>query len=258
MQMRTNMMGRLAGAGIALLCSTCIANAAEVKVLTAGALQVAMRSLAADFEKQTGNHVTIKPTNPALVEKELAAANYDVIAAATPTIAEFDESGRLQAGTRNVIARTGIGIAIKQGAPKPDVSTVTAFKKAVHDAKSIVYSDPSTPNASGPNTQHILTNAGLLDEVKKKGKQEGLAQGREAIARGEFEMGFFNVSEAGAPGVELAGPVPAPLQQYINYDAAVLRSAPDKDAGAAFVKFISSRAAGANWKAAGLDQLNPH
>src|SRR5579872_3846660 len=155
-----------------------------------------MRSLAADFEKQTGNHVTIKPTNPALVEKELAAGNYDVIAAATPTIAEFDESGRLQAGTRNAIARTGIGIAIKQGARKPDLSTVTAFKKAVHDAKSIVYSDPSTPNASGPNTQHILTNAGLLDEVKKKGKQEGLAQGREAIARGEFEMGFFNVSEA--------------------------------------------------------------
>lgn len=256
--MRANMTGRLAGAGIALLCSTCLANAAEVHLLTAGALQVAMRSLAADFEKQTGNHVTIMPVNPALVEKELAAGHYDVIAAATPTIAEFNESGRLQAGTRNAIARTGIGIAIKQGAPKPDLSTVTAFKKAVHDAKSIIYTDPSTPNASGANTEHILTNAGLLDEVKKKGKQEGLAQGRESIAKGEFEIGFFNVSEARAPGVELAGPVPAALQQYINYDAAVLKAAPDKDAGAAFVRFISSRAAGTNWKAAGLDQLNPH
>lgn len=256
--MRASMMGRLTAAGIALLGSTCVANAAEVKLLTAGALQVAMRDLAADFEKQTGNHVTVMPVNPALVEKELASGNYDVIAAATPTIAEFNDGGRLQAGTRSAIARTGIGIAIKQGAPKPDLSTVTAFKKAVHDAKSIIYTDPSTPNASGANTQHILTNAGLLDEVKKKGKQEGLAQGRESIAKGESQMGFFNVSETRAPGVELAGPVPAALQQYIDYDAAVLKSAPDKDAGAAFVKFISSRAANARWKAAGLDQLNPH
>jgi molybdate transport system substrate-binding protein len=254
--MRANMTGRLPSAGIALLCSTCIANAAEVKVLTAGALQVAMRSLAADFEKQTGNHVTIMPVNPALVEKELAGGNYDVIAAATPTIAEFDEGGRLQAGTRNAVARTGIGIAIKQGAPKPDLSTVTAFKKAVHDAKSIIYTDPSTPNASGANTQHILTNAGLLDEVKKKGKQEGLAQGRESIAKGEYQMGFFNVSEALAPGVELAGPVPAPLQQYIAYDAAVLKAAPDRAEAEAFVKFINSKAAGEHWKAAGLEQLN--
>lgn len=244
-------------AGIAFLCSTAFADAAEVKVLTAGALQVAMRSLAADFEKQTGNQVTITPTNPANVEKELAATQYDVIAAATPTIAEIDESGRLQTGTRNQVARTGIGIAIRQGAPKPDLSSVTAFKKAVHDAKSIIYTDPSTPNASGANTQHILTNAGLLEEVKKKGKQEALAQGRESIAKGEYQMGFFNVSEALAPGVELAGPVPAPLQQYIAYDAAVLKTAPDRDAAAAFVKFIASGKAGANWKAAGLDQLNP-
>ncbi len=247
----------LAGAGLALLCSTTLVNAAEVKLLTAGALQVAMRSLAQDFEKQTGNHVTVTATNPANVEKELASGGYDVIAAATPTLAELDEGGRLQTGSRNQIARTGIGIAIKQGAPKPDLSTVTAFKKAVRDAKNIIYTDPATPNASGANTQHILTNAGLLDEVKRKGLQDGLGTGKERIAKGEYQMGFFNVSEALAPGVELAGPVPAPLQQYIAYDAAVLKSAPDKDGAAAFVKFIASKGETARWKSAGLEQLNP-
>jgi len=247
---------RLAAASIAILCSTSLVQAAEVKVLTAGALQVAMRSLAEDFNRQTGNHVTITPTNPANVEKELAGGQYDVIAAATPTIAEFDESGKLQAGTRSQVARTGIGIAIKQGAPKPDLSTVSAFKKAVMGAKNIIYTDPTTPNASGANTQHILTNAGLLDTVKRKGLQDGLATGREKIAKGEYQMGFFNVSEALAPGVELAGPVPAPLQQYIAYDVAVLKTAPAKTEGAAFAKFIASKAAGERWKAAGLEQLN--
>jgi molybdate transport system substrate-binding protein len=249
---------RLTATAIALVCSTTIVHAAEVKVLTAGALQVAMRSLATDFERQTGNLVTITSTNPANVDKEMAATQFDVIAAARPTMAELDESGRLQSGTRDLIARTGIGIAIKKGARKPDLSTVSAFKKAVHDAKSIIYTDPSTPNASGPNTQHILTNAGLLDEVKRKGTQEGLGPGREKIAKGEAEMGFFNVSEALAPGVELAGLVPAPLQQYIAYDAAVLKTAPDKTGAEAFVKFINSKAAGERWKAAGLEQLNVH
>jgi molybdate transport system substrate-binding protein len=246
---------QLAAASFAILLSTTLVQAAEVKVLTAGALQVAMRSLAEDFNRQTGNHVTITPTNPANVEKELAGGQFDIVAAATPTIAEFDEGGRLQVGTRSQVARTGIGIAIKQGAPKPDLSTVTAFKKAVMNAKNIIYSDPSTPNASGANTQHILTNAGLLEMVKRKGLQEGLGPGRERIAKGEYEMGFFNVSEARAPGVELAGPVPAPLQQYIAYDVAVLKTAPAKTEAAAFAKFIESKAAGERWKSAGLEQL---
>jgi 2,4-dienoyl-CoA reductase-like NADH-dependent reductase (Old Yellow Enzyme family) len=87
---------RLVATAVALVYSSAIANAAEVKVLTAGALQVAMRSLAADFERQTGNHVTVTATNPANVEKDLAAGQFDVIAAARPTTAELDESGRLQ------------------------------------------------------------------------------------------------------------------------------------------------------------------
>ena len=244
------------GAGIALFLSTAMVQAAEVKVLIAGALQNAMRPLAADFEKQTGNKVTIVSVNPALVAKELAGGQFDVIASAVPSMAEFDETGKLQPGSRMPIARGGIGIAIKEGAPKPDLSTIAAFKKAVMDAKNIIYTDPTTPNASGGNTQHILANAELLDLVKKKGLQEGLAPGRERIAKGEYEMGFFNVSEAVAPGVVLAGPVPAPLQMYLYYDVAVLKSAAAKTEAGKFAKFIVARPAAARWAAGGLEPFS--
>ena len=246
-----------AGATVALLISTSLVQAAEVKVLAAGALQVAMRNLAEDFNKATGNHVTITATNPANVAKEMAGGQFDVVVAALPSMAEFDEGGKLEGGTRAGLARTGIGISIKAGAPKPDLSSVTAFKKAVMDAKNVIYTDPSAPNTSGAVTQHILTNAGLLDAVKKKGLQEGLAPGRERIAKGEYEMGFFNVSEALAPGVVLAGPVPAPLQQYTNYDVAVLKSAPAKTQAEAFAKFLTAKAAAGRWTAAGMEQTAP-
>jgi molybdate transport system substrate-binding protein len=245
------------GAGLALALSASLAQAAEVKVLIAGALQNAIRPLASDFEKQTGNKVTITASNPALVPKELADHPYDVVASAVPTMGEFAEGAKLQTGTQARLARTGIGIAVREGAKKPDLSTIDAFKKAVMGAKNIIYTDPSAPNASGGNTQHILANAGLLDEVKKKGLQEGLAPGRERIAKGEYEMGFFNVSEAVAPGVVLAGPVPAPLQMYLNYDIAVTRNAAARNEAAAFVKFVTAKAAGERWKAAGLEQLAP-
>jgi molybdate transport system substrate-binding protein len=242
------------GAGAALVLSIPTAQGAEVKVLIAGALQNAIRPLAEDFEKQTGNKVTLMAVNPALIPKELADHPYDVVASAVPTMAEFQEGGKLQAGTEVPLARTGIGIAIRAGAPKPDLSTIESFKKAVMGAKNIIYTDPTTPNASGGNTQHILANAGLLDEVKKKGLQEGLAPGRERIAKGEYEMGFFNVSEAVAPGVVLAGPVPAPLQMYLFYDIALTRNATARNEAIAFVRFVTARAAAQRWGAAGLEQ----
>jgi molybdate transport system substrate-binding protein len=231
------------------------ANAAEVKVVAAGALREALTALVNDYELKTGTKVTITAVNPALIGKEMATTRYDVVAAATPAIAEMADGGNLlEPKSVRPLARTGIGIAVKAGAPKPDVSTVTTFKTAVKNAKSIIYTDPSVPNASGAVTQHILTNAGLLDIVKAKGKQDGLGPGREKIAKGDYEMGFFNVSEATAPGVVLAGPVPAPLQQYTNYEVALMKDAPNAKDAAAFVRFLTSKAASTRWTQAGLEQ----
>src|SRR6202163_1679796 len=242
-------------AAAVLALSTALAAAGEIRVVTVGALQNALKPLGADFTKQGGDQVNYTFTNPANLKKVLGEGQYDVIIAAAPSIEELDRCGGLQAGSRVKAVRVGIGVAVRKGAPKPDVSPPDAFKKAVTAARNIVYTDPATPNGSGVVTMRILAAAGLVDAVKAKGKQEGLGPGRELIAKGEVEMGLFNISEATIPGVVVAGPVPAPLQDYTNYDAAVLAGAANKEAAAGFLKYVTGKSAVATWKAANIDAL---
>ena len=242
-------------AGALLALSSVMATAGEIKVVTVGALQNALKPLGADYTKQSGDQVTYMFTNPANLKKVLGEGQYDVIIAAAPSIEELDKSSGLQAGSHVKAVRVGIGVAVREGAPKPDVSTPDAFKKAILAARNIVYTDPATPNGSGVLTMHILAAAGLVDAVKAKGKQEGLGPGKELIAKGEYEMGLFNISEATIPGVVVAGPVPAPLQEYTSYDAAVMAGTANKDAAAAFVKFVTGKPAAATWKAANIDAM---
>jgi molybdate transport system substrate-binding protein len=242
-------------AGLALALSTASATAGEIRVVTVGALQNALKPLGADYTRQSGDQVSYMFTNPANLKKVLGEGKYDVIIAAAPSIDEIDKSGGLQAGSRVKAVRVGIGVAVHEGAQKPDVSTPDAFKKAILAARNIVYTDPATPNGSGALTMRILSVAGLVDAVKAKGKQEGLGPGRELIAKGEYEMGLFNISEATIPGVVVAGPVPAPLQEYTSYDAAVLSGAANKEAAAGFLKYVTGKPAAATWKAANIDAM---
>jgi len=242
-------------AAAALLLSATLASAAEIRVVTVGALQSALKPLGSDYAKQGGDQVSYTFTNPANLAKVLSGSKFDVIIAAAPSVEELDKAARLEAGSRVKAVKVGIGVAVKDGAPKPDVSTPDAFKKAILAARNIVYTDPATPNGSGVVTMRILAAAGLVDAVKAKGKQEGLGAGKELIAKGEYEMGLFNISEATIPGVVVAGPVPAPLQDYTQYDAALLAGTANKAAAAAFLKFVTGPAAAASWKVANIDAL---
>jgi molybdate transport system substrate-binding protein len=240
-------------AGVALALSAAVATAAEIRVVSVGALQSALKPIGADYAKQGGDQVSYTFTNPANLKKVLADGQFDLIIAAAPSVEELDKSGGLQAGSRSKAVRVGIGVAVREGAPKPDVSTPDTFKKAIMAARNIVYTDPATPNGSGVVTMRILTAAGLVDTLKAKGKPEGLGPAKELIAKGEYEMGLFNISEATIPGVVVAGPVPAPLQDYTHYDAAVLAGAANKDAAASFLKYVTGKPAVAAWRAAYID-----
>jgi molybdate transport system substrate-binding protein len=250
-----NLLARSISVGLALGWFVSIASAAELRVVTVGALQNGLKPLGADFTKETGNQVNYTFTNPANLKNVLAGGQFDVIIAAAPSVEELEKSGGLQAASLVKAVRVGIGVAVREGAPKPDVSTPDTFKKSIMAARNIVYTDPATPNGSGVLTMRILSEAGLVDAVKAKGKQEGLGPGKELIAKGEYEMGLFNISEATIPGVVVAGPVPAPLQQYTTYDAAVMAGTANKDAAGAFVKFVTGKPAAATWKAASIDAL---
>jgi molybdate transport system substrate-binding protein len=242
-------------AAIFLLASVTVGTAAEIKVLNANALTVAMKELAADFTKETGNQVSFVGVSPGLVEQRIKAGEtYDLVITATASAEAFEKEGRWRAGTRHPLARVGIGVAVRDGV-KVDLASVESTRKALLDAKTITYSAPGGGGLSGANAQKVLANLGLTDAVKAKTKlSENLADGQALIAKGEIDLGLFNVSEIPrAPGVVRAGPVPAAVQVYINYDSAVPMTNTAPDAALALLKFFQRPAARPVWDKAGLE-----
>ena len=237
---------------LTLIASSALAIAAEVRVLTVGSTQVAAKAIAADFEKQTRNQVmfTIRP--PFDIDKELAEKTFDAVILSVPAMDNHDEAGDLAPMSRVALARVGVGVVVKEGGPVPDVSTPEKLKAAVLAARSLTYTDPATPNTSGAIAGAALANLGILDEIKDKTRHASLAVGGELVAKGEVELAFFNLSEI-PKGVTVAGALPAPLQGYTVYEAAVLSNGSKDEAVAAFVKYLASAPAAVHWAAAKLE-----
>jgi molybdate transport system substrate-binding protein len=231
------------------------AAAAEIKVLNANALTIAMKELAADFARETGNQVSFVGVSPGQVEQRIKAGEvYDLVITAIASAEAFEKEGRWRAGTRCPLARVGIGVAVREGVAV-DLSTVESTRKALLDAKTITYSDASTGGLSGANAQKVLANLGLSDAVKAKTKLSGnLADGQALIAKGEIDIGLFNVSEIPrAPGVVRAGPMPAAVQVYIDYDSAVPVTNAAPEAALALLEYFRRPASHPVWDKAGLE-----
>jgi molybdate transport system substrate-binding protein len=229
---------------------------AEIKVLNANALTIAMTELAAGFTKETGHQVSFVGVSPGLVEQRIKAGEvYDLVITATESAQAFEKEGRWRAGSRHPLARVGIGVAVREGITV-DLSTVESTRKALLDAKTITHSAPGGNGLSGINAQKVLANLGLTDAVKAKTTLSpgNLADGQALIAKGEIDLGLFNVSEIPrAPGVVRAGPVPAAVQVYINYDSAVPVTNATPDAVLVFLKYLQRPASRPVWDKAGLE-----
>jgi molybdate transport system substrate-binding protein len=233
--------------------ATC--GAAEIKVLNANALTISMKEIVAEFTKETGHQVSFVGVSPRLVEQRLRAGEvYDLVITATASAAAFEQEGRLRPGTRHPLARVGIGIAMRSGT-KLDLSSVDAIRKALLDAKAITYSDSSTGGLSGANAQKVLANLGLIDALKGKTKlSTGLAEGQALIAKGEIDLGLFNLSEIPrTPGVVRAGSVPSSVQVYINYDSAVPITNTAPEPALALLQYFVRPASRPIWDKAGLE-----
>jgi molybdate transport system substrate-binding protein len=231
------------------------AAAAEIKVLDANALTLAMKAIAADFTKETGHQVNFTGVSPGQVEQRLKAGEvYDLVITAADSAAAFERDGKWRPGTRHPLVRVGIGLAVREGV-KLDLATVDSTRKALLDAKAITYSDSRTGGLSGPNSQKVLANLGIADAVKSKTKLD--ARGQELIADGEVDIGLFNVSEIPrAKGVVLAGPVPAAVQVYINYDSAIPATNATPEPALALLAYFKRAASRPVWEKAGLE-LSP-
>ena len=238
--------------GLALMTSASAAGAAEVRVLSVGSVQIAARALAADFSRHTGHKITLNVVTPSDIPQKLASASYDMIIASIPAMEALDSTGAFRPDTRTPLARVGIGVMVREGAPIPDVSTAAAFRQTLLAARSIVHGNPAVPNQSGVVTMRILANAGILDAIKPKARVADLADGFALVAKGEVELALFNLVEL-PPGVHLVGPVPAPLQDYTTYETAVLATGTAADEARTFIKFMTSAEARKTWEAASLE-----
>src|ERR1700745_1201168 len=191
-------------------------HAAEIRVLPTQAADQAYRELVPQFEKASGHKVTTVFTGTLDANKRLAAGEtYDLLIMSGPSIDEHIKAGKVVPGSRVDLAKSGVGVGVKDGAPQPDISTTEALKKTLLAAKSIGYS-------TGPSGVYVIglfQRMGVADEVKGKLKQTptGVCVGS-IIANGEAEIGFQQVSELSHfAGVDYVGPLPANVQQFTMF-----------------------------------------
>ena len=229
-----------AAASAVLLSGT--AGAAEIKVLSTQATQEAYLELVARFEKATGHKVKTEFTGTLNVQKRLAAGeSYDLIIMAGPAIDEQIKLGKAVAGSRVDFAKSGVGVAVRKGAPKPDIGSVESFRKALLAAKSIGYST----GPSGVYMVGVFEKLGIADQVKGKLKQtpSGVFVGN-LIAGGETEIGFQQISElVHFAGIDYVGPLPVELQRMTVFSAGIHSGARQAAAAKDLVGFISAPAA---------------
>ena len=224
-------------------------EAAEIKVVSTIGVKPALPDIVAEFERTTGHKVTIVWGNAsALKTKYLEGETADVALLTAAAIDDLAKAGKV--GSRVDLCKSGIGLGVKAGAPKPDISSVDALKRTLLAAKTVGY---STQGASGIYFMTVIDKLGIAAEVKAKHKDTTGAVG-ELIAKGEAEIGVQQIPElAAVPGVEVIGPLPGDLQIITVFSAAVDAKATGNEAANAFVKFIASPAAAAAYKAKGLD-----
>ena len=231
------------------------AAAADIKVLTAGAFKQIVVALAPEFEKQTGHKLVIEnETVGALVKKIEGGEAFDVAFLSPGAVDDLIKKGKIVDGSRLNIARVGVGVMVKEGAPKPEVGTVEAFKKAVLAAKSVAYIDPASGGSSGIYVAKLLEQLGIADQVKPKQKLKQGGYVADLIESGEAELGIHQISEiVPHKGVTLVGPLPSEIQNYTTYAAGVASAAKDKDAAMALVKFLSGSRTGEILKSKGME-----
>jgi molybdate transport system substrate-binding protein len=249
------MRSRWIAMGIALtlvLATGKIAEAAEIKLIAANAVRGAVVELVAAFEKESGHKVTMQWGGTTAIAKRVEGGEVvDIVLIGSEEIDRLIASGKLAAGSRADFAKSGVGVAIQTGLPKPDVSNVEGLKKAVLAAKSVAYS-------SGPSGYYIaelLKKLGISDQVKERVKQpaSGVQVG-EMIARGEAELGFQQISELiHVKGIDYLGPLPAEIQNITVYAAGLHAAAPAADAARSLVKFLGGPQADPALKKIGME-----
>jgi len=231
------------------------AAAAELKVLSAGAVAPGLKAAAEAFRRANGTEVKIQFNTVPQIGKKLADGETADVLIAPPGLLDAQaQAGKVSAEGRIVLGRVGAGVFIRAGAPAPDIATTAALKQALLGADSIVYNKAS----SGQYIAKMIENLGIADQVKAKTTRYDDADAVvEHIAKGKGnEIGFSPVPEikqSEQKGVKLVGPLPADIQNYTTYGAAALTGATSKDAAKAFLAYLATPEAKQAFNDAGIE-----
>jgi molybdate transport system substrate-binding protein len=227
------------------------ATAADIKVISAGAVRGLIAGMIADYARETGHTFDFKVGTTGQLRAIIASGEpADLIIASAPLMGELEKSGKMQPGSRADLGRVGIGVAVRDGASAPDLATPEAFKQALIDARSVAYTDPREGGTSSTYVLGVLDRFGIADAVTKKAVlTNGGHAAVEKVARGEAEIAVTLISEIVAvKGARLAAPVPQALQLYTVYAAAIPASSTDPAAARAFIAALAGPAMAERWR----------
>jgi molybdate transport system substrate-binding protein len=239
-----------AALGLTLLSTAAMAS--ELRVIAGGSITALLNELGPPFEKASGHKLSIHfDSTPNIIARINAGTPFDLVVVPIDVFKNAEAKAHFAAGPTIDIARVGYGVAVRAGAPKPDVSTPEALKKTLLGASSIAFVPAS---AAGAYVTKVFERLGIGEEMKAKTKaQAGPPQIAPAVAKGEAELGVFLTNVLIAPGVELAGPFPAELQQELVFTATVAADNKEADAAKAFIDYLKTPASAAAIKAAGMN-----
>ena len=230
-------------------------RAAEVNVLSAGAAKSSVGPLLEPFRRDTGIEVRIEFATAGVIQQKLkSGARPDVVIITSGVMAELEKAGAIVAGSAANLGQTGVGVAVREGAPMPDISTVDAFRRALLAARAVAYIDPAGGGTSGKHFAGVLQRLGIEDAVKAKAVLVPGGYAAEPVARGEADMAVHQISEIlPVKGVKLVGPLPAELQLITTYTAGVAAGAANAENARRLIAYLTSPASRAAYAAGGLE-----
>ncbi len=230
------------------------ARADEVTLIAPGGIRTAVEKMIPDFEKKTGH--TVKATFGAGLATKAQVVKgdpFDVAIVQLP-YADVLSSGHVIASTETHLVSVSVGVAVKEGQRKPDISTADAVKRALLGARSVSYPDPATGAAAGVSFDETLKKLGITDQMRPKLKPaQGGAGAMALVASGDVEMGITFVSEmTTTKGIDIAGPLPADISPATSMSAFVMTTAKSAAAARALVQYLSGPEAAAVYRSLGM------
>jgi molybdate transport system substrate-binding protein len=235
------------------------ASAAELRVIATGASKEVVQRIAALFQARSGHAVSLVTDTAGGVRRRIEAGEAADVVVATPVVIDaLMAGGRLAAGSRQDMARTGIGIGIAEGAPVPAIATVEDIRRLILAAKGVAYVDPAGGGTSGIYFVQLAERLGLKDQLAARARPQMGGYVAERVAKGEADVVFHQISEImPVRGVRMIGPLPAEIQLTTTYSAGLAAAPAAPEAARAFLQVMRSPEAAALIRAAHMEPAAP-